>query len=140
MNFAVPTILSAFVFALTFYFRKQSIKYLSPTAALFVEVVIQLLVVGIFFMLFAPEVKRGIDMRSKGVLYAGVAGMSIAVGVLLNYVALRSGFLSKVVAITSPSQIIFGAMLGALLLQEGFSLKQIIGTVLGIVSVLLLVS
>ena len=140
MNFAIPTILSAFIFALTFYFRKQSIKYLSPTTALVVEVCIQLLVVGLFFMLFSPEAKRGIDIRSKGVLYAGVAGISIAVGVLLNYYALRTGSLSKVIAITSPSQIIFGAMLGALLLQEGFTLKQIVGSILGIISVLLLVS
>lgn len=139
MNFAIPTILSAFIFALTFYFRKQSIKYVSPTAALVIEVCIELIVVGLFFMLFSPEVKRGIDFRSKGVFFAGIAGACIGVGVLLNYIALRSGFLSKVVAVTSPSQIIFGAMLGALLLREGFTFKQIVGTILGIVSVFMLV-
>lgn len=68
MNFAIPTILSAFIFALTFYFRKQAIRYLPPTAALVVEVCIQLLIVALFFMLFSPDVKRGIDLRSKGVL------------------------------------------------------------------------
>jgi len=140
MNFAIPTIVSAFIFALTFYFRKQSIKYLSPNAALLIEVFIELLIVSLFFFLFSQEAKRGIDMRSKGVIYAAVAGISIGTGVLLNYLALRSGLVSKVIAITSPSQIIFGAMFGALLLQESFTVKQIIGTILGIVSVLLLVS
>lgn len=139
MPFVLTSILSAVFFALTFYFRKQAGKFISTPAALAVEVIVEVLLISFFFMYAAPEFKKGLDFLSKGVLFASLAGIMIAIGVILNFESLKSGFLSKVIIITSPSQIIFGVILGYLLIQEAITLKQIIGAVFAIIAIILMV-
>lgn len=130
---------SAFLFALTFFFRKKAGATLSLQSAYLIEAFIQAFIVILIFIAFSPEIKKGLDFKTDGIKYAAIAGITVVAAVFCNYLALKTGSFSKVIAITSPSQIIFGAALGVLLAGDSLSLKQIIGTVLGIVGIFLVV-
>ncbi|MGH7245721.1 MAG: EamA family transporter [Candidatus Levyibacteriota bacterium] len=139
MNFLIFSISSAFLFALTFYFRKLATKFISVPTAFYLEALVYVVLSLVIFFFLAPELKKGIDLRNKGVWFALLAGAGLFAGVGLNYLALKTGFLSRVVAVTSPSQIIFGVMLGILLSNETFTLQQAIGTLVTIIGMLLII-
>jgi len=139
MEYVLFSITSAFFFALTFLLRKLATKSISLQSALFFETLVEFAILAVVFFLFSPEFKRGIDFKSKGFLLASFAGVAVTLGVALNYFAVKSGLLSKVVAITSPSQIIFGALLGILLLGDTLTFRQIVGFIFGIIGVILTV-
>lgn len=52
---------------------------------------------------------------------------------------IKNGSLSKVVAITSPTQIIFGVLIGVILLKEALTIQQFIGIGLSILGIVLVV-
>jgi len=139
MTYIIFSIGSAFFFALTFLLRKFALKSISLQSALFFEALIEFVILLIVFLYFSPELKKGIDFKSKGLLFAALAGLSVTIAVALNYFAVKSGLLSKVVAITSPSQIIFGVLLGTILLGETLTFRQIVGFIFGIIGVILTV-
>lgn len=139
MTYVIFSIASAFFFALTFLLRKLATKSISLQSALFFEALVEFVILLIIFLCFSPELKKGIDFKSKGLLFASLAGLSVTVAVVLNYFAVKSGLLSKVVAIASPSQIIFGVLLGTMLLGEALTFRQIIGFIFGIIGVILTV-
>ncbi|RJR16385.1 hypothetical protein C4579_00300 [Candidatus Microgenomates bacterium] len=138
MTYVISSVVSALFFALTFFFRKQAGKYISLQAALVVEVIIELALLAIVFFLTSEEIKKGIPLDNKGIQFAALAGVAVVVGVSLNFLALKLGPLSKVTSITSPAQIIFGILIGALLLREPLTIKHIFGSILGIAGILLL--
>lgn len=91
------------------------------------------------FFLASSDIRKELDFRSKGIIFATMAGITIVIGVFSNYLALKTGIFSKVVAITSPAQIIFGILLGVLLASDSLSSKQIIGIILSVVGMYLVV-
>src|SRR5438477_10480826 len=115
MNFIIFSVSSAFFFALTFFFRKLAGKTLPLNLAYFVETCMQMLIMLIVFIILSPELRKGLDFKNKGLPFAILAGITVVTGVLLNYLALKTGVLSKVVSITSPAQIIFGVLIGVLI-------------------------
>ena len=70
--------------------------------------------------------------------YAALAGVMVTLGVGANIMALRSGFLSRVSAITSPSQIIFAVLLGIILLKESLTAVQLLGALLAAIGIILM--
>lgn len=139
MNYIIFSIATALFFALTFFFRKLAVKEISSITALMVEVVVELLIFLTIFLLVSPELRAGIDVRNKGIWYALAAGVMVALGVGSNILAVKTGLLSKVVAVTAPSQIIFGVFLGLIILGEGLTIKQVAGVILGTISILLVI-
>jgi uncharacterized membrane protein len=99
-----------------------------------------MLIVSIIFFLISPDIRKGFDFKSKGLpIAAALAGVTIVIGVFSNYFALKTGLFSKVVAITSPAQIIFGLLLGIFLAGDSITLKQIIGVVISILGMYLVI-
>lgn len=139
MNYIIFSITSALSFALTFFLRKLAGKETSLSTAYFIETCIQMLIMIIVFLLASPEIRRGFDLKSKGIPFAVLAGITVVIGVFSNYFALKTGLFSKVVAITSPAQIIFGLLLGVLLASDSLSLKQIIGVIISIAGMYLII-
>ena len=139
MTYIIFSISTALFFAITFFLRKQASASLSLQTALVIEVFIQLVILVAIFFLTAPELKKGFDLRSNGVWYAVLAGIFVVVGVGSNFLALKNGGLSKVVAITSPSQIIFGVLIGVIILKETLTIQQMIGMGLSILGIVLVV-
>jgi len=139
MQFIFLALAAAFLFALTFYFRQQAGKYLPTPVALSIEVTVEFVILFLLALIFSPQVLKTLTFHTKGIQFAAMGGAAVAIGVVLNFLALRTGFLSKVVAITSPSQIIFGLIIAFILAGESFTFKQIIGTIISIVGLLLIV-
>lgn len=138
MNVIIFPITAAFFFAITFFLRKQAGVSISPISAYFIESCIQLLVISMILFFFTSNSKEIFDIKNKGLIFAGIAGFTITVGVLLNYFSLKSDLLSKVISITSPAQIIFGILIAMLLLGEHLSIRQFIGISLSISGILLM--
>ncbi len=135
--FFLYSILSALFFALIFYFRKQSSRFLSPYADLVIELLAALVIILTIISINLLH-KKEIIFQKNGLIFAILAGSSLAGGMLFNYLALKTGLLSRVVAITLPAQIIFGIVLGLLLLKEHLSIVHILGIVLSVLGIFLL--
>ena len=104
---------------------------------LLIEVAVEIILLTIAF--FVLPGSRGVMVKNVGVGYAALAGVMVTLGVGANILALKSGFLSKVSAITSPSQIIFAVLFGILLLGETLTVKQLLGAFLSIIGIILMV-
>ena len=140
MKVVIYSVVSAFMFAITFLLRKQAARTLSLQTAYIFESITQIILLVAIFALTTPELKRGLATKEAGIGLALLAGVTVTIGVFLNYLALKSGLLSRVVAITSPAQIILGVLLGLLLAGENVGTKQGLGIILSIVGILLIVS
>lgn len=137
MNYFFWSISSALFFAATFLLRKLAIKTMPFNLVLLVEVVVELILLTIAFFILPGG--RGVLVKNSGMGYAALAGVMVALGVGTNILALKSGLLSKVSVITSPSQIIFAVLLGLLFLGEALTLKQFMGAVLAIIGIILMI-
>src|SRR5258708_5200908 len=138
MSFIIFAAGSALFFAITFFLRKQAGNLIPIQTAYFIETCMQMALITIAFFVLSP----GIKFESKsmlGYIFAAFAGITVVIAVGLSYLALKLGFLSTYQAITSPSQIIFAVLLGVLLINESFSVKQVIGTVISIAGILLII-
>lgn len=133
----VYAIISALLFAVTFLFRKQAVQFIPIQLAFLIESVFYLIIPLILFFILPSAVRKAAMQSTNGIIYACFAGIFVVAGVSLNYLALKGGLLSKIISITSPAQIIFGVLLGLLLLKDTLNTSQMIGVLLGIVSVIL---
>ncbi len=123
---------SALFFALTFLFRKQASRFLPSSIELLVETIIA----TIILILLSPFLaKKDFSFNRQGVMFAIIAGIFLVGGLILNFLALKYDAISKVIAIASPSQIIFGILLGVLLFRENLTIIQGIGIVLSIAGI-----
>lgn len=138
MSYIHLSILSALLFALTFFFRRLASKTLPFQAALLIEVIVAVILFGLALWFISPDLPKSLTLKNKGITYALIAGIIMTLGLTANFLALKSGPLAKVIAITSPSQIIFGVFLGLLLLKETLSLKSTIGIILSILGIILM--
>src|SRR5690349_1023577 len=80
MNFIALTLISAFLFAFTFYCRKEAGKFLSPSAALSLEVIAELIVLVVAFLFFSPSGFTGVLKNIGGIPFAVIGGISIGIG------------------------------------------------------------
>ena len=138
MPYAALAVTSALLFALTFLFRKQAVSLIPVQLAFLVESIFYIIIPLILFIVMPVGERKAALHNSQGILYALLAGIFVFIGVGLNYLALKEGYLSKVISITSPAQILFGVLLGILLLKENLSAIQILGVFFSIIGVLLL--
>lgn len=138
MQFIAFAIISAFLFALTFLLRKNAGQLIPLTTAYFIETCVQMLIVLLLFGVMLFQTRQRIDLHNKGVLFAALAGLTVVIAVALNYAALKTGLLSKVVGITSPAQILFGVLLGLIIFRESLTSTQILGTILSIAGIVLI--
>ncbi len=139
MNFILFSIGTGLFFALAFFFRKLAGPTLSLTTAYFVETCIQMAIMLVVFFTVSPHAERVLDFKNKGFAYAALAGAMVVIAIILNYLALKTGGVARTVGITSPAQIIFGTLIGILILGESFTARQIVGTVVSIIGILLIV-
>ncbi|MBI2640983.1 EamA family transporter [Candidatus Roizmanbacteria bacterium] len=139
LSFFIYSIGTAFFFALTFVFRKLALKKLSPLTAYAIEAAIQIFILVVLVIFFLMRTQQLENIKSKSGLFALIAGITTLVAIFLNYFALKTGFLSKVVSVTSPSQIIFGVLLGLIIFQEKLTIAQMIGSLLAIIGIYLIV-
>lgn len=138
MSVTLLAIVSALFFAITFLLRKQAIRFIPFELAFLIESIIYLVAPLIMFMVLPSAVKKAALNNTGGMLFAFLTGIFVVGGVALSYMALKDGFLSKVISITSPAQILFGVVLGILFFSENLTYIQIIGVVFSIVGVILL--
>lgn len=136
MLITIYAVSSALLFALTFLFRKQALNYISVPMAFFIEAFVYLLLPAMYILFTFDNQKN--TLNTIGVIFAVLAGIFVVMGVVLNFLALKSGYLSKIIAITSPSQIIFGVLLGFLILREHLTLAQSLGVILSIAGIVLI--
>lgn len=139
MNFIIFSLGTGLFFALAIFFRKNAGFNLSPTTAYFIETCVQFAIMLAVFLILSPQSEKVFDFKNKGLSYAALAGVMIVIAILLNYWALKTGGVARTIGITSPAQIIFGTLLGVLLLGESFTTRQILGTILSILGILLIV-
>lgn len=137
MIYVFYTILGALFFSLTFFFRKSATKTIAVSKALLIEALIEVTVLFIVFLVANSGGKLNISVfREKGVIYAALAGLSVAIGTGFNYLALKGGLLSKTAAINGPANVIFGVLIGVILLADVLTIKQVIGIVLAVAGIL----
>ena len=137
MIYVFYTILGALFFSLTFYFRKMATKTISLSRALLVEASIEVVILIIVFLVVTSGSKLNLSaFKEKGVIYAALAGLSVTVGVGLNYLALKGGLMSKIAAINGPANVIFGVIIGIILLADVLTIKQIIGIILAVMGII----
>ncbi len=138
MNYVFLAIISAIFFGLTFFLRKLALKTISLSSALTIEAIVEVLVV-LLIIKFLPLNFKEFNLHNKGFLFAVLTGLMVALGVAFNYFALKGGFLSKVIPIAAPSQIIFSVILGFIILGEFLTWQQILGILLSILGIILMV-
>lgn len=137
MTALIFSITTALFFALTFYLRKRALTYMPILSALTIEAFVELiilLIVGFASKTGLPSMAPG-----GGVSYALLAGVFVVLGIGANFLALKSSALSKVIGITSPSQILFGVLLGVFFLRDVLTIRQIMGILFAILGIALLV-
>src|SRR5574342_263531 len=139
MEFIIFSLITGFSFSLAFFFRQQAGKFLSPQAALTIEVAIELALILLILFIFTKSPVKSLFDGPKGVMFAVLSGLAVTAGVFFNFLSLKAGFLSKVAAITPTSQIIFGILLGILLVGESFTVRQVIGTIIAISGIILVI-
>lgn len=138
MSPALLAILSALAFAVTFLFRKQAVRFIPVHFAFLIESILYFVVPLIIFSILPSNEKKLAFQSMQGIFLALLAGVFVVIGVGLNYFALKDGFLSKVISITSPAQILFGIVLGIILLKENLTVIQLLGAFFSILGVVLL--
>jgi uncharacterized membrane protein len=137
MAYVFYTIIGALFFSLTFYFRKQATKTVTLSRAFLVEALTELIILFLFFLTVGSGGKLNFSfLKDKGIIYAVLAGLSVTAGVGLNYLALKSGLMSKVAAINGPANVIFGVLIGVILLADFLTIKQIMGIILAVVGII----
>lgn len=137
MIYVFYTILGALFFSLTFFFRKSASRTIGLSKALLVEALVELVILLIVFLVTISGGKLSAALfKEKGLIYAALAGFSVTLGVGLNFLALKGGLMSKVAAINGPATVIFGVLIGVLLLADAITIKQIVGIVLAVAGIL----
>lgn len=129
---------TALFFAITFFLRKQAVRFIPFQFAFLIESIFYLLFPLILFLILPGPTKKAAIQNFSGIKLAFFAGIFAFIGVTLNYLALKNGFLSKIVSVQMLAQIIFGILLGYVLLKESISVIQFAGIILGLISVILI--
>ncbi|SNR92596.1 EamA family transporter [Desulfurobacterium atlanticum] len=127
------SILALLFWGLWGFFPKVASNYISPESILVYQTLGCLSVVILLF--FLPEFEM--EFNFKGILFSFLGGVAGTLGSLFFLYAVKTGKLSVVITITAlyPMITIF---LAVLLLKENLSLKQVVGIIFALVSIVLI--
>lgn len=123
----ILSILSAFFAAVTSILAKIGIENVNSNLATAIRT---LVVVGVsWFIVFITNAQRGIyDISHKSWLFLILSGLATGLSWLCYYAAIKSGQVSKVVAVDKAS-VILTFIMAFVFLGEKFTLKSIIGVI-----------
>ena len=124
----ILSILSAFFAAITSILAKIGIENVNSNLATAIRT---LVVVGVsWFIVFIANAQRGIyDISHKSWLFLILSGLATGLSWLCYYAAIKSGQVSKVVAVDKAS-VILTFIMAFVFIGEKFTLKSIIGAIL----------
>lgn len=124
----ILSILSAFFAAVTSILAKIGIENVNSNLATAIRTLV--VVIMIWLIVFITNSQTGIhDISNKSWLYLILSGLATGLSWLCYYAAIKSGQVSKVVAVDKAS-VILTFIMAFIFLGEKFTLKSIIGAIL----------
>lgn len=132
-NWLPAAFLSLLSFGLWGFFTKLAVVHIDSRSALIYQT-LGVVVIGVI-ALSLVNFKPATD--TKGLIYAVLTGVAYGVGCLFYFVAASKGKIVTVVTLTALYPLITIA-LAYLLLKEAVTLKQVIGILMALMSILLM--
>ena len=132
-HWLLPTFGAFFFWGFTAFLPKLTVRYLSPKSALLFETLGGMIVA---FIILA-SLKFRPDIHPKGVLLAMASGALAFSGALCFYYAVSKGPVSLVATVSGLSPVI-PVLLAMFVLQEPLSMKQGLGIVFALLSMVLI--
>ena len=124
----ILSILSAFFAAVTSILAKIGIENVNSNLATAIRTLV--VVVMSWLIVFITDAQTGIhDISNKSWLFLILSGLATGLSWLCYYAAIKSGQVSKVVAVDKAS-VILTFIMAFIFLGEKFALKSIIGAIL----------
>ena len=124
----ILSILSAFFAAVTSILAKIGIENVNSNLATAIRTLV--VVVMSWLIVFITDAQTGIhDISNKSWLFLILSGLATGLSWLCYYAAIKSGQVSKVVAVDKTS-VILTFIMAFIFLGEKFALKSIIGAIL----------
>lgn len=124
----ILSMLSAFFAAVTSILAKIGIENVNSNLATAIRTLV--VVIMSWLIVFITNSQTGIhDISNKSWLYLILSGLAIGLSWLCYYAAIKSGQVSKVVAVDKAS-VILTFIMAFIFLGEKFTLKSIIGAIL----------
>lgn len=124
----ILSILSAFFAAVTSILAKIGIENVNSNLATAIRTLV--VVIMSWLIVFITNAQTGIhDISNKSWLFLILSGLATGLSWLCYYAAIKSGQVSKVVAVDKAS-VIFTFIMAFIFLGEKFTLKSIIGAIL----------
>ena len=124
----ILSILSAFFAAVTSILAKIGIENVNSNLATAIRTLV--VVIMSWLIVFTTNAQTGIhDISNKPWLYLILSGLATGLSWLCYYAAIKSGQVSKVVAVDKTS-VILTFIMAFIFLGEKFALKSIIGAIL----------
>lgn len=124
----ILSILSAFFAAVTSILAKIGIENVNSNLATAIRTLV--VVIMSWLIVFITNSQTGIhDISNKSWLYLILSGLATGLSWLCYYAAIKSGQVSKVVAVDKAS-VILTFIMAFIFLGEKFTLKSIIGAIL----------
>lgn len=124
----ILSILSAFFAAVTSILAKIGIENVNSNLATAIRTLV--VVIMSWLIVFTTNAQTGIhDISNKSWLYLILSGLATGLSWLCYYAAIKSGQVSKVVAVDKAS-VILTFIMAFIFLGEKFTLKSIIGAIL----------
>lgn len=123
----VLSILSAFFAAVTSILAKIGIENVNSNLATAIRTLV--VVIMSWLIVFITDAQTGIhDISNKSWLFLILSGLATGLSWLCYYAAIKSGQVSKVVAVDKAS-VILTFLMAFIFLGEKFTLKSIIGAI-----------
>jgi len=132
-NWLPAAFIALFSFGLWGLFTKLAVIYIDSKSALIYQTA-GVVIIGII-TLSMTNFKPAID--AKGLVYALLTGITYGVGCLFYFVAASRGKIITVVTLTALYPLIT-IMLSFLLLKETITIKQVMGIIFAMISILLM--
>ena len=124
----ILSILSAFFAAVTSILAKIGIENVNSNLATAIRTLV--VVIMSWLIVFITNAQTGIhDISNKSWLFLIMSGLATGLSWLCYYAAIKSGQVSKVVAVDKAS-VILTFLMAFIFLGEKFTLKSIIGAIL----------
>jgi len=140
MNWILLAILTAFLYGAYNFFIKVSSSHINQiVGAVILQIVAALVGAGI--LIFLKLTNAPLEISSKGVGYAVVAGVMVGLAEIASFFLFSKGVSASVgIPIIIGGSVIVGAVLGLTFLKESFGLLQLLGLVLIVAGIAILTS
>ena len=134
------SLLTILMWGLWGFFGKLALeKRMAPTTVFLAETLVSALIAALFFFVAVYRSDAQPPLYSTVNIYGILSGATLAVGLLLYYLALQGGNVSIVVPLTATYPVV-AVLLGYVLLRERPTALQWIGVILVVAGAVLLVS